>query len=67
MEAGPAVSYRVSSFCGGGNCVEVAPLPNGDVHVRDTKNRSLAAHVFTAQEWADFIQGAKEGEFDFSR
>jgi hypothetical protein len=60
-----AEPYRTSSFCGGGNCVEVAPLTNGDVAVRDSKDASRPAHRFTAQEWFDFVQGVKAGEFDF--
>ncbi|MCD2192760.1 DUF397 domain-containing protein [Actinomycetospora endophytica] len=57
--------FRRSSFCGGGNCVEVAMLPGGDVDVRDSKNVALAPHRFTAQEWSDFVLGVKAGEFDF--
>jgi uncharacterized protein DUF397 len=61
--AGP---YRTSSFCGGGNCVEIAPLANGDVTMRDSKDTSLPSHRFTAQEWLDFVRGVKAGEFDFA-
>jgi hypothetical protein len=62
------LSWRKSSFSGsggnGGNCVEVAFLPDGGVAVRDTKDRSLGAHVFTAAEWAAFVAGVRAGEFD---
>jgi hypothetical protein len=44
-------------------CVEVA-FHNGQVGVRDTKDRSKVPHVFTPHEWECFIQGAKNGEFD---
>jgi hypothetical protein len=57
--------FRTSSFCGGGGCVEVAPLPDGQVAVRDSKNLSQSAHVYTATEWREFIAGVKNGEFDF--
>ncbi|WP_179798047.1 DUF397 domain-containing protein [Actinomycetospora corticicola] len=57
--------YRTSSYCGTSSCVEVAVLPSGDVHVRDTKDRSRPPHTFTAQEWSDFVRGVKAGEFDF--
>jgi hypothetical protein len=61
-----ATSYRTSSFCGDSSCVEVAPLPEGDVFVRDSKDRMAPPHRFTAQEWSDFVRGVKAGEFDFS-
>jgi hypothetical protein len=46
------LAWRTSSFSGGnGNgCVEVAPLPGG-VAVRDTKDRSRAAHVYPRTTW----------------
>lgn len=46
------------------NCVEVATnLPNR-VLVRDTKHRSGPVLTFTPDEWAAFVAGAKDGEFD---
>jgi uncharacterized protein DUF397 len=53
-----------SSFSGANGCVEVAHLPQGGVAVRDTKDRSKAAHVYTKPEWEAFLLGAKNGEFD---
>jgi hypothetical protein len=53
-----------SSFSAVGNCVEVAHLPGGGVAVRDTKNRAKDAHVYTGPEWAAFLAGVKNGEFD---
>jgi len=44
--------------------VEVAPRPDGGVAVRDTKDRAWTL-VFDATEWADFVAGVKDGEFDF--
>jgi hypothetical protein len=61
------LAWRKSSFSGSnsdGDCVEVALLPGGGVAVRDTKDRSLGAHRFTAQEWAAFVAGVRAGEFD---
>jgi len=49
----------------GGSCVEVAPLSGGRVAVRDSKNRSGPALIFTAPEWAAFQDGMSNGEFDF--
>lgn len=60
------LAWRKSSFSNaGGECVEVAPLPDGGVALRDTKDRSKEAHVYTGREWAAFLAGVKAGEFDF--
>jgi hypothetical protein len=50
------LAWRTSSFSGGnGNgCVEVAPLPAG-VAVRDTKDRSRAAHVYPSTAWESLL------------
>ena len=53
-----------SSFSGANGCVEVAHLPQGGVAVRDSKDRSKAAHVYTKPEWEAFLTGAKNAEFD---
>jgi hypothetical protein len=50
---------------GGNNCVEVAFLDTG-VAVRDSKDRSGPALMFTMAEWTAFVDSAKEGEFDIS-
>lgn len=53
-----------SRMCSADGCVEVAHLPGGHVALRDSKDTSKAAHVFDREEWAAFIAGAKNGEFD---
>lgn len=57
------VAWRTSSRCGTGACVQVAAV-NGMVAVRDSKNPHGPVLTYTPQEWADFIAGAKNGEFD---
>lgn len=44
-------------------CVEVADLGNGAVAVRDSHNRELPPLRFTAEEWAAFRAGVRDGEF----
>jgi hypothetical protein len=50
---------------GGNNCVEVAFLDTG-VAVRDSKDRSGPALMFTMAEWTAFVDSAKDGEFDIN-
>ncbi|MFF5212932.1 DUF397 domain-containing protein [Streptosporangium sp. NPDC000396] len=60
------VVWRKSSLSGdnGGECVEVAELSGGRRAVRDSKNPTGPALVFSPSEWAAFIGGVKGGEFD---
>ncbi len=57
--------FITSSFCPAGSCVEAGVRPDGDIAVRDTKDRSKPEHVFTRSEWDAFVAGVKNGEFDF--
>lgn len=57
------IEFRTSSFCSGGDCVEVGPLPRGAMAVRDTKDPGRTL-VFTRDEWAEFVASVKDGEFD---
>jgi hypothetical protein len=58
--------WRKSSHSNGngGACVEVADLPDGGRAVRDSKDRSGPILAFTAAEWAAFVAGVRDGEFD---
>jgi hypothetical protein len=47
-----------------GDCVEVASLPAGGVGVRDSKEAAGPVLRFTAAEWAAFVGGVRNGEFD---
>jgi hypothetical protein len=44
-------------------CVEVA-FVGGGIAVRDSKNPTGPALLFTTAEWDAFVGGAKDGEFD---
>jgi hypothetical protein len=61
------LAWHKSSFSGsGGNssgCVEVAPLPDGGIAVRDTKDRSRAVHHYSSAAWTSFLAGVRDGEF----
>ncbi|ANY05213.1 DUF397 domain-containing protein [Pseudonocardia sp. HH130630-07] len=59
------LQFRKSSFSSTDQgCVEVADDPTGGRWLRDTKDRSLAPHYFTEQEWTAFLAGVRNGEFD---
>jgi len=47
----------------GGNCVEVAFLPGGQVAVRNSRHPSGPALIFTAPEWDAFVGGTRDGDF----
>jgi hypothetical protein len=60
-------SWRKSTFCNGAStCVEVAPLADGNVALRDSKQQDGPVLVFTQAEWAAFMAGVREGEFDLA-
>jgi hypothetical protein len=65
MEESVNLQWRKSSYSGngGGDCVEVASLPDV-VAVRDSKDRNGPALGFAADAWAAFVSGIKLGEFD---
>ncbi|WP_217215406.1 DUF397 domain-containing protein [Streptomyces sp. AC550_RSS872] len=47
-----------------GNCVEVAPLGDGSIAMRNSRDPDGPALVYTPAEITAFLAGAKEGEFD---
>ncbi|WP_248783979.1 DUF397 domain-containing protein [Actinoalloteichus caeruleus] len=62
-------AWRKSSFSGSGgpgagNCVEVAPLANGTIAMRNSKHPDAGVVFFTRAEMAAWIKGCKAGEFD---
>jgi hypothetical protein len=57
--------WQKASASSSGNCVEVAPLPDGGVALRDSKDRAAGPVLaFTRTEWAAFLDGLDRGEFD---
>ncbi|MEV0381839.1 DUF397 domain-containing protein [Nonomuraea sp. NPDC050643] len=62
-----AAAWRKSTFCNGAStCVEVAPLADGNVALRDSKEQDGPVLVFTPAEWAAFTAGVRGGEFDLA-
>ena len=58
------LTWRKSSASGeAGGCVEIAMTPTS-VHVRNSRNSGGAQLVFLHQEWAAFLVGARNGEFE---
>lgn len=56
--------FKSSRSGGNKDCVEAAFLDGGLVGVRDSKNPTGPALVFTPSEWDAFAEGVKGGEFD---
>ena len=60
-----SVTWRKSTASNpNGDCVELAPLPSGEVAVRNSRGPGGSALVYTRAEIAAFVRGAKAGEFD---
>jgi hypothetical protein len=57
-----AAVWRKSTRSGSSGCVEVA-FVDGQVAVRDSKNRRGGLLVFTPLEWEAFLGGVRDGEF----
>lgn len=56
--------WRRSSGCVGGDCVEVAFPPSGEVAMRNSHDPDGVTLRFTRTEWAEFMDGARNGEFN---
>lgn len=58
-------TFRKSSYSGAANnnCVEVAIHP-GKVVVSETGAAERTERTYTPEEWAAFVGGVKDGEFD---
>jgi hypothetical protein len=58
------VRWLKSQYSGGGECVELATLPTGEIAVRNSRFPEGPVLVYTTAELAAFVAGAKDGEFD---
>jgi hypothetical protein len=57
-------AWRKATASGGNGCVEVAPLSNGGVAIRDSKDSDGPILRFSRKEWEFFLGGLNKGEFD---
>ncbi|WP_028922683.1 DUF397 domain-containing protein [Pseudonocardia acaciae] len=62
-------AWRKSSFSGsggpgGGNCVEVAALPDGRIAVRNSTDPHGPVALFGRAEMGAWVRGCRAGEFD---
>jgi hypothetical protein len=57
------MEWRKSSRSGMNGCVEVAIAPDS-VAVRDSKDQQGPVLLFTPTEWAAFLGGVRNGEFE---
>ncbi|MGW4773052.1 DUF397 domain-containing protein [Nocardia sp. NPDC004278] len=56
--------FKSSRSGANAECVEIAFLDGGIVGVRDSKNPTGPALVFTSGEWSAFTAGVNDGEFE---
>ncbi|MFI1917832.1 DUF397 domain-containing protein [Nocardia sp. NPDC020380] len=56
--------FKSSHSSGGQDCVEVAFLERGVVGVRDSKNPTGPALIFTPGQWDTFTSSVSAGEFN---
>jgi hypothetical protein len=57
------LAWRIATRSSGGNCVEVARADDL-IAVRHSRNPDGDMILYTASEFAAFLDGAKKGEFD---
>ncbi|QNP66990.1 DUF397 domain-containing protein [Streptomyces genisteinicus] len=59
-----AVWVKSSHSNATGNCVELAALPDGRIAMRNSRDPHGPALVYTRDEVAAFVAGARDGDFD---
>ena len=62
-----SLQFKTSSFCGSNSCVDVAIDPaTRQVWVRQKTGPLTSSSMlpFTYDEWAAFVTGVRNGEFD---
>lgn len=64
IESSSGLPWRKATASGHNGCVELAPLPDGGVAVRDSKAATGPVLAFSRHEWVSFLDGVTKGEFD---
>lgn len=59
-----AVWFKARASSNSVGCVEVAHLGGGAVGLRHSRFPDREPFVYSAHEWACFLDGARNGEFD---
>jgi len=62
MTTPPDLSWHRSTRCTASSCVEVAATRT-TVYVRDTKDPDREPLEFTHDQWEDFTEGVRRGDF----
>ncbi len=63
MDSNPTPSWRKSSKCANGTCVEVAAT-DGGILMRDNKQTAGPVLSFDRGTWVGFLDGLRAGGFD---
>ena len=59
------LAWRKATASGNNGCVELAPLPDGGIAVRDSKLGDDSPILqFDQHEFTSFVRGVRAGEFD---
>ena len=61
--ANAGLTWRRASRCASNGCVEIA-FSGDSIVVRDSKRPDSPVLTYSSEEWASFIDGVKNGEFD---
>ncbi|MTE16261.1 DUF397 domain-containing protein [Nocardia aurantiaca] len=62
-----AASFKSSYSEGSSQCIEVTWLNGGGIGVRDSKNPTGPALIFTPGQWDIFMASVQDGEFQRPR
>lgn len=59
--------FKKTSLCHTASCCVEVAYKDGMIAVRDNKNLQQTPLHFTTEEWTAFVEGVKNGEFDFPK